>query len=82
MAVPRNRHSNARKNSKRAHHAKSSTKVYSCPSCGKERLAHRICLFCGHYKGELRTKQESPVSVQSEKSEAATDSQTSGQDSQ
>lgn len=74
MAVPRNRHSNARKNTKRAHHAKSATKVYSCPSCGKERLPHRICLSCGHYKGELRTKQDavaSPVVSSKEISESS-----------
>lgn len=79
MAVPRNRHSNARKNSKRAHHAKSSTKVYSCSSCGKERLAHRICLFCGHYKGELRTKQEVAPAAQETNADTAAQTQESKQ---
>ncbi|MCB1067246.1 50S ribosomal protein L32 [Simkania negevensis] len=51
MAVPRNRHSNARKNSKRAHHAKKEKNVSNCSNCGKPRLSHRLCPFCGHYGG-------------------------------
>lgn len=48
MAVPRNRLSNARKNSKRAHHAKTPKHTMECPNCGKEKLPHRICA-CGAY---------------------------------
>ena len=51
MAVPRNRHSNARKNSKRAHHAKKEIHVLKCSNCGKMHLPHRMCLFCGYYRG-------------------------------
>ncbi|MEM7174844.1 MAG: 50S ribosomal protein L32 [Chlamydiota bacterium] len=51
MAVPRNRHSNARKNSKRAHHAKEPKHVTHCSNCGKEKLSHRMCPFCGFYRG-------------------------------
>lgn len=53
MAVPRNRHSNARKNSKRAHHAKKPVATVACPSCGKSKLPHRICLDCGSYGSRL-----------------------------
>lgn len=49
MAVPRNRLSNARKNSKRAHHAKTPKQTLACPNCGKEKLPHRICASCGAY---------------------------------
>ncbi len=49
MAVPRNRHSNARKNSKRAHHAKKAKNVSDCENCGKPRLSHNMCAFCGRY---------------------------------
>lgn len=49
MAVPRNRHSNARKNSKRAHHAKSPKTLYKCSNCGSMALPHTICQACGHY---------------------------------
>lgn len=49
MAVPRNRMSNARKNSKRAHHAKKPKNASACTHCGTLRLPHRICPSCGHY---------------------------------
>ena len=51
MAVPRNRHSNARKNSKRAHHAKTPKVTHGCKNCGKQTLSHRMCPSCGHYSG-------------------------------
>lgn len=49
MAVPRNRLSNARKNSKRAHHAKKPKNVSACPRCGSMKLSHVICQSCGAY---------------------------------
>ena len=51
MAVPRNRHSNARKNSKRAHHAKSPKNFSTCRSCNAKMLPHAACPACGHYNG-------------------------------
>jgi len=52
MAVPRNRTSNARKNSRRAHHAKSPKHFAHCSNCNEPCLPHRICPHCGHYKGK------------------------------
>jgi large subunit ribosomal protein L32 len=52
MPVPRNRMSNARKNSKRAHHAKSPKHLGSCSNCGSPTLSHRICPHCGFYDGK------------------------------
>lgn len=52
MAVPRNRLSNARKNSKRAHHAKKPKQVSSCKNCGTPKLQHVICGSCGFYSGK------------------------------
>ena len=49
MAVPRNRLSNARKNSKRAHHAKKPKAAAACPRCGTLRIPHVICQSCGTY---------------------------------
>ena len=49
MAVPRNRLSNARKNSRRAHHAKEPKAVAACSNCGASRLPHSICQACGAY---------------------------------
>ena len=49
MAVPRNRLSNARKNSKRAHHAKKPKHIGKCSNCGSPRLSHCSCKACGVY---------------------------------
>ena len=49
MAVPRNRMSNARKTSKRAHHAKTPRQMDSCKNCGSSKLSHRVCNACGYY---------------------------------
>jgi len=51
MAVPRNRTSNARKNSRRAHHAKKQVNIGKCPNCGGTYVQHRLCMHCGHYAG-------------------------------
>ncbi len=49
MAVPRNRHSNARKNSKRAHHAKKPKHFSVCSNCSTPKLSHVVCSSCGWY---------------------------------
>lgn len=49
MAVPRNRMSNARKNSKRAHHAKKPKSLTICMSCQTPKLPHVSCHACGAY---------------------------------
>lgn len=59
MAVPRNRMSNARKNSKRAHHAKKPKQVAKCSNCGSARLPHYSCPSCGAYAGRVPATQES-----------------------
>lgn len=51
MAVPRNRHSNARKHSKCAHHAKKPKNTVSCSKCGVMKLPHVLCSSCGTYAG-------------------------------
>lgn len=51
MAVPRNRTSNARKNSRRSHHAKTRINVQDCTNCGVHVLPHHVCAACGYYAG-------------------------------
>lgn len=51
MAVPRNRLSNARKNARRAHHAKKAKTLSFCSNCGEQKLPHVVCSSCGFYKG-------------------------------
>lgn len=58
MAVPRSRISNARKNSKRSHHAKKPVNFAICPNCQKAKIPHRICDSCGHYKGKAIAVKE------------------------
>jgi large subunit ribosomal protein L32 len=49
MAVPRNRHSNARKNKRRSHLAKELKNIVKCSNCNAAILPHRICETCGFY---------------------------------
>ena len=57
MAVPRNRLSNARKNSKRAHHAKIPKQFATCSNCGAPRLPHYSCKACNTYEGRSLEKK-------------------------
>jgi large subunit ribosomal protein L32 len=58
MAVPRNRLSNARKNSKRAHHAKTPKNLSKCANCGNLRMPHAICSSCGAYGKRIVIEQK------------------------
>ena len=58
MAVPRNRHSNARKKSKRSHHAKKPRQTIKCESCKAPKLPHVLCPSCGFYAGRAVIAQQ------------------------
>ena len=58
MAVPRNRMSNARKNSKRAHHAKTPKNIVSCKNCSISKLPHTMCQACGFYGDRIVVQKE------------------------
>lgn len=49
MAVPRNRLSNSRKNTKRSHHAKKPKNLHTCVKCRLPILPHTMCQACGSY---------------------------------
>lgn len=49
MAVPRNRVSNARKNSRRSHMAKKPVMTSKCSNCGALHRPHTLCEACGYY---------------------------------
>ncbi len=53
MPVPRNRHSNARKNSKRSHHAKKPKASLKCSNCEAPKRPHTLCSSCGAYGNGL-----------------------------
>jgi large subunit ribosomal protein L32 len=58
MAVPRNRNSNARKNTKRSHHAKVKKNFAICTNCAAQKMAHVACPSCGMYNGRQVIKKE------------------------
>lgn len=51
MAVPKKKHSRARRDQRRAHHALRRQNLVECPNCGSQRMPHRVCPECGSYKG-------------------------------
>jgi large subunit ribosomal protein L32 len=57
MAVPRNRLSNARKNSKRAHHAKKKKCFSACSQCKTKKLPHVACPSCLGKESETSPKE-------------------------
>ncbi|GAB4236854.1 MAG: 50S ribosomal protein L32 [Chlamydiales bacterium] len=59
MAVPRNRHSNARKMSKRAHQAKKPKQFKGCSNCGAMKLPHVLCPSCGFYGSKFAVEAAS-----------------------
>lgn len=56
MAVPRSRLSNARKNKRRAHDAKTPVAFSACVNCKSPALPHHVCKSCGHYRGRSYMK--------------------------
>lgn len=51
MAVPKKKHSQTRRDQRRAHDALQSPNLSTCPNCGSKRMPHRVCPECGSYKG-------------------------------
>lgn len=54
MVTPTNKHSKARTRARRANHDKVTLqKTLLCDNCGADRLPHRVCPSCGHYKDRI-----------------------------
>lgn len=51
MANPKRRHSKARTARRRAHDALEPVGLRPCPQCHELQVPHRVCPFCGFYKG-------------------------------
>jgi large subunit ribosomal protein L32 len=51
MAVPKKRMSKSKSRQRRSHDALRAPTVGACPQCGADRLPHRACAECGHYRG-------------------------------
>ncbi len=62
MALPKRQHSKQRGRKRRTHWKLKVAAFGSCPNCQKPILSHRVCPFCGFYKGQpivaIKTKEE------------------------
>lgn len=51
MALPKHKHSHARRNKRRSHLAMRVINLTRCPQCGQPVRPHRVCASCGTYRG-------------------------------
>ncbi len=59
MAVPKTKHSQARKNKRRSNVWKLSAPALSkCTQCGVLKTPHRVCPDCGYYNGRQIVAKE------------------------
>ncbi|HPM42379.1 MAG: 50S ribosomal protein L32 [Candidatus Omnitrophica bacterium] len=63
MALPKRKHSKARRDKRRGGQRKTrAANLSTCPQCKKRRLPHRVCPHCGYYKGKpvlvIQAKEE------------------------
>lgn len=52
MPVQRQRSTKHRRDAKRKNLKVKAVKTVTCPKCGKPKLQHRACSYCGFYKGK------------------------------
>lgn len=58
-AVPKRKHSKARRNKRRSHLqqiANDLVAISKCPNCGVKKTPHKVCWNCGYYRGKLVKK--------------------------
>jgi len=53
MAHPKRQHSKQRQRKRRTHYKTDAPQLATCTNCQKLVLPHRVCPFCGFYKGQL-----------------------------
>ena len=53
MALPKRRHSHARKSKRRSQKKIKTADFVECPKCHSPKLPHRICPNCGTYNDKL-----------------------------
>ena len=59
MAVPKRKHSKARRDKRRSNVWKlSAPALMTCPKCGELKAPHRVCGNCGFYNGREVIKKE------------------------
>lgn len=52
MPNPKRQHSKQRQRKRRTHFKTRIASLGKCPQCEKPVIAHRVCPFCGFYKGK------------------------------
>jgi len=58
MAVPKKRHSKSKVGRRKMHLYLKEPSLIKCENCGKMKLPHVVCPFCGYYKGKEILKIE------------------------
>ncbi len=62
MAHPKRQHSRQRQRKRRTHDGIAIPSLTACSHCGKPVVPHRVCPFCGFYKGKpvvaIKVKEE------------------------
>ena len=53
MPLPKRKHSKARRDKRRGANSKMyASNLAICSNCKKPRMPHRVCPYCGYYKGK------------------------------
>jgi len=52
MAHPKRQHSAQRRHKRQTHQKLNAPSLHPCPQCKRPIIAHRVCPFCGYYKGK------------------------------
>ena len=55
MALPKRRHSKARRDKRRTHYKLTPPNLGECPKCHSKKLPHQVCPECGMYGDRLVT---------------------------
>ncbi|MDD5040474.1 MAG: 50S ribosomal protein L32 [Patescibacteria group bacterium] len=75
MSVPSKRRTKQQKRERASHFALRKQTFAACPKCKKPFLSHRVCAFCGYYKGQdillIDTKAERKKKKQKKKEDRA-----------
>ena len=51
MALPKRKHSKARRDKSRTHWKLAAPSLTKCPQCAQPVIPHRVCAKCGFYRG-------------------------------
>lgn len=51
MPNPKRRHTQTRRDKRRTHDKLTPAAPTACPQCQEPKLPHRVCGYCGYYRG-------------------------------